>query len=133
MREDFQYKSIIDRALTEFGVTPTDVLCGLLELLPKHHRETIGLHRIGTFQDGFDGVTGKTAVSLADSLRNFAIAVAGQLEILRLTREGASSESSAYEREKVQIECLARIIDRALPDWDRDALQFRSTTRPKVT
>jgi len=105
--------------LSEIQVTASDLLVALFRLLEKHHVDTIGFRRIGCFRDGLEGITGRTSISLADSLRNYAATAAKQIEL----HEGI--EGAASSAESLHLRCFAQLLDGLIADWEEEGSRLR--------
>lgn len=128
MSESVTCRQVIETELKSTGLSAVDLLAGLLHVLGRHHVETIGLHRIGTFSDGLDSVTGKKAVSLAESVLNFATEEATNLKQLASCRMQSGGEESAalYTQIAHQLDGLVELLKRVCAEWNREAENLRA-------
>jgi hypothetical protein len=120
-------EKIIENTLTKNGMTCLDGLRALAGLVGKHHVETIGMARVGLFNDGLETTTGKQAISYADGLKNYADAIAGSYEITAEYRRSIGELDSAdqYAHRASEIRCLAEILGSLLTGWEEEGEKLR--------
>lgn len=119
---------IIENTLAKSGMTSLDGLRALVELVGKHHAETIGLSRVGLFKDGLDTTTGKQAISYADGLKNYAAAVGASHEITACYRRsiGESDSADQYAKKASDLRSLAEILGALLSDFEQDGEELKA-------
>ncbi len=107
----------IRKAMEQNGVkNSTEIILGLLWLLNDLHRTAIGANLRKSFHDGLDGLTGKHAISLADSLAN----IAGVWSLVHKSNAKNSKpqkEAEALEVLGARLKCLSDVISELLPAW----------------
>ena len=88
---------------------PAEVILALLYMFRKFHTAAIYSDLRKVFQDGMDGVTGRHAISPADSLRNLAAAVSG-----------------VYGQNAAGLQCLSSILSSAIPGWEAEGEHIKA-------
>lgn len=124
-----QREQSIAETLRENGVEDASgVIRALLWMLEKHHVDVIGLRRLGSFSDGLDRKTGGHAKSLAESIRNYAAALA--LETAQMSKyrraQGKSEDDQDLASLASALESLVDVLDQLLPAWEKDGNLLRA-------
>ena len=126
---DPSYPRIIADAMAKNGVKePAEVICALLYLLRDHHTSAIWSDTGKHFNDGFDGITGKHAISPADSLRNLAVVIS---LVHQKNAENALNQNPGTDLAHLQflasrIRCLADVLSAVIPAWEEEGEQLRA-------
>jgi hypothetical protein len=116
------YRTIVKEILAHNRVgEPADIIGALLIALEDLHWGNVLRGESNRFDDQLDGVTGKHAVSLADSLRNLATRMADMHQQNADNERSNGLESAPRELLAAHTSCIADILNAVLPLWDADA------------
>ena len=115
----------LGKAMEQNGVkNPTEIILGLLWLLGDNHRTAIGADLRKNFHDGLDGLTGKHAISLADSLANLTAVYSAVLKANAKNPNQNPQEAQALEIVGTRLRCLSDLISELLPGWKMEGEQM---------
>lgn len=119
-----QLHKLIQKTLQDHELhDATDGIFGFLLLLWQHHVadcvDTLDPGGLQRFSDGLGPLTGRRAISLAESIRDYARVTAPRYDGLAQSST-TPDEAQRHHRNAAQIRCVADLLTKLCKTWDRE-------------